>query len=95
MPGCLVAPGRSWSLLIEPQTMTTRTHDQVHDQVQDQDQDQDTNGHSTNGHTTTGKERDTSDTGKPVYICLITDNEKKVKKKSKKIWKYEKAAVSL
>ena len=32
---------------------------------------------------------------KPVYIGIIADNEKKVQKKLKKIWKCEKAAVSL
>ena len=33
--------------------------------------------------------------GKPAYIGIFADNEKKYKKKLKKIWKYEKAAVSL
>ena len=56
-------------------------------------------GHTTTTGTptehTTGKERNTGKAEKPVYICMIAGNEKKYKKKLKKIWKYEKAAVSL
>ena len=41
------------------------------------------------------KREDSGKAGKPEYICMIIDNEKKVQKKLKKIWKYEKDAVSL
>ena len=46
-------------------------------------------------HTTTGKERNTSDTGKPVYIGIIADNEKKVQKKLKKNLEIRKKVVTL
>lgn len=41
---------------------------------------------------TTEKERNT---GKPAHIGIIAGTEKKYKKKLRKIWKYEKNAVSL
>ena len=44
---------------------------------------------------TTGKGRNTSKAEKPEYIVMIAGNEKKYKKKLKKIWKCKKAAVSL
>ena len=53
-----------------------RTHDQ------DQDQDQDTRPE----YTTTGKGRTQAKRKKPEYICMIAGNEKKYKKKLKKIW---------
>ena len=53
-----------------------------------------TTGHSTNGTHDHRQEMNTSNTGKPAYICMIADNEKKYKK-VKKIWKYEKTAVPL
>ena len=58
--------------------------------IRTHDKDQHTTGTGPPEHTTTGKERNTGKAEKPVYICLITDNEKKYKKKLKKIWKYEK-----
>ena len=38
-------------------------------------------------HTTTGKERNTGKAEKPEYKCMFAGNEKKVKKKLKKICK--------
>ena len=51
-------------------------------------------GHTTKTSTPT-KHTTTNKAGKPVYIGKFADNEKKYKKKLRKIWKYEKAAVSL
>ena len=63
--------------------------------IRTHDHDQDTNGTRTNGTPPLEKERNTGNTEKPAYIGKIADNEKKYKKKLKKIWKYKKAAVSL
>ena len=48
---------------------------------------QDTRQRPAHDRNTTGKERDTGKAGKPAYIGKFADNEKKVQKKSKKIWK--------
>ena len=50
-----------------------RTHDQDRNTTGTQD--------------TSGKGRNTGKAEKPEYICMIADNEKKVQKKLKKIWK--------
>ena len=66
-----------------------KTHDQ------DQDQDQDTTG----TQDTTGrhhrKREDSGKAEKPTYMGKIADDEKKYKKKLRKIWKCKKPAVSL
>ena len=51
------------------------------------DHDQDTTGIGPPEHTTTGKERNAGNTEKPAYIGIIAGNEKKYKKKLRKIWK--------
>ena len=44
---------------------------------------------------TSGKERNTGKAGKPVYIGIIADNEKKVQKKVKKNLEIRKKVVTL
>ena len=70
-----------------------RTHDQ--DRHTSSTHPEHTTGTGPPEHTTTGKERTTGKAEKPAYICMFAGNEKKHKKKLRKIWKYEKAAVSL
>ena len=43
-------------------------------------------------HTTTGKEMNTSNTGKPEYICMIAAMKKKYKKSKKKFGNNEKSS---
>ena len=57
--------------------------------IRTHDHDQHTTGTGPQEHTTTGKER------KSLHIYVGLQTMKKVKKSLKKIWKYEKAAVSL
>ena len=40
--------------------------------------------HTPTEHTTTEKDRNAGNTGKPEYICMIADNEKKYKKSLEK-----------
>ena len=53
--------------------------------IRTHDHDQHTNG--THDHR---KREDSGKAEKPEYICMFAGNEKKVQKKSRKIWKYEK-----
>ena len=61
--------------------MYARMYSNSHkDKDHDQDQDQDTNGTPP-----PEKERNTGNAGKPEYICMIADNEKKYKKVKKNL----------
>ena len=62
--------------------MYARAYDCGQIVIRTQDQDHDRN---TAGTRTTGKERNTRPPEKPVYICLIADNEKKYKKVKKNL----------
>ena len=63
---------------------------QIASRTHDQDQDQHTIGTHDNR-----KREERRQSGKPEYICMFASDEKKYKKKLRKIWKCEKAAVSL
>ena len=62
--------------------MYARMYDYGQIVIRTHDHDQDTTGTRT-----TGKGRNTGKAEKPAYICMIAHNEKKYKKKLKKIWK--------
>ena len=83
---------------------TTGTHHRTHDQDQDQDQDSTGTRHTTGTHDHRRRpgehqrragRKATNKINFALYIGTIADDEKKVQKKLRKIWKCKKPAVSL